>query len=137
MNIPPSFFLRAFTAEPDEWHSHRVWNVPAISWGQQSKLCPLPASCPPLWILGGQDSDKASSRVQTLFRVARLLVCYQSFSINKCRAQHQLLSQPDPAQAPGAMRHSLTQECFLQLVVLVSQERYPTGIRQVSSTTED
>lgn len=91
----------------------------------QSKLRPLPASCPPHWILGSQDRQRQSLiRVQTLFRVARSLVCYQSCFINKCRAQHQLLSQPDPAQ--GATRH-LTQECFLQLVVLVSQERYPTG----------
>lgn len=34
-----------------------------------------------------------------------------------------------PAPALGATRHSLTQQCFLQLAVLVSQERNPTGIR--------
>ena len=25
---------------------HMVWNIPLVSWGQLSQLCPLPASCP-------------------------------------------------------------------------------------------
>lgn len=28
------------------WHD-MMWNVPLVTWGQLSRLCPFPASCPP------------------------------------------------------------------------------------------
>ena len=35
------------------WH-HMVWNIPLVSWGQLSQLCPLPALCATCWWGGGR-----------------------------------------------------------------------------------
>ena len=36
--------------------SHMVWNIPLVSWGQPSQLCPLPTSCAPPALLSSNQN---------------------------------------------------------------------------------
>jgi len=59
-----------------------VWNIPSVSLGQLSWLCPLPTSClPPAHCSLGEWGEAASVLCEHCLAVAKMLVCYQHLSI--------------------------------------------------------
>ena len=97
---PPPLLLLSFTVYC--WaHYHMVKNIPLVSLGQLSWLCPFPTSCPPpgLWSRVGETVLMLWEHCSAL---AKSSVCYQHCSNYKCKAQHREgccgERQPHPSQ---------------------------------------
>ena len=61
------------------WH-HMVWNIPLVSWGQLSQLCPLPKLLvhpqPAHW-WGGVRAEKALALCKHCSAITKTSLCYQ------------------------------------------------------------
>jgi len=83
-----------------------VWNIPLVSWGQLSRLCPFPTTCAPsahllvgwgekqkrLWLLS---NNSYISVLSTFF-----LYWIQNTALYQLLGQKLTVSQPKPGQAP-------------------------------------
>ena len=79
---PPLSFFPSFICWA--W-CHMVWNIPLVSWGQLSRLCPLPASCAPpaSSLVGWGEEQKRPWLCKHCSAVTKTSLCYQHcFSTN-------------------------------------------------------
>lgn len=89
-----------------------VWDIPLVSLGQLSQLCPLPAPCPPPltlllteggWREKGKVENKETLDILKALRINTLAFCYQYCFGHKSKSQHHTgfceenwLSPPEP-----------------------------------------
>lgn len=77
--LPPALFAER----------HTMWNVPGVSWGQLSHLCPLPPPCAlPASLMGWCKEQKRPCHcVSFWLSVRKAFLCYQHSSQHKSKTQ--------------------------------------------------
>ena len=84
----PCILFLSFRFHCWTWH-RKVWNVPLVSWGQLSWLCPIPtlAHLQPTGLWGKEwFGQKALMLCRNCSAIAKTLVCYHHCSSHKCKA---------------------------------------------------
>lgn len=81
------------------WACCTVWNIPLISLGQLSVLCPIPTFYPPPCLLAfvmdavGEETLMLSQHSSALAKTSKHLVRYQHGLIHNCKAQCRLVQR--------------------------------------------